>query len=53
MRLAVAGRRPSRYWYKTKDDAKEQSTLELSEGQDDLHMVNQYREDVARWRAST
>lgn len=48
----IAGRRPSRYWYKTKDDAKGQLTLELSEGQDDLHMVNQIREDVARWRAS-
>lgn len=47
----TAGRRPSRYWYKTKDDAKGQLTLELSEGQDDLHMVNQIREDVARWRA--
>lgn len=48
----LAGRRPSRYWYKTKDDAKGQLTLELSEGQDDLNMVNQVREDVARWRAS-
>jgi type III restriction enzyme len=48
----VAGRRPSRYWYKTKDDVKGQLTLELSEGQDDLHMVNQIREDVARWRTS-
>jgi type III restriction enzyme len=51
----IAGRRPSRYWYKTKDsagDAAGQLTLELSEGQDDLHMVNQIREDVARWRAS-
>lgn len=48
----IAGRRPSRYWYKTKDDAQGQLTLELSEGQDDLHMVNQIREDVARWRAS-
>lgn len=49
----IAGRRPSRYWYKTKDgagDAAGQLTLELSEGQDDLHMVNQIREDVARWR---
>lgn len=48
----LAGRRPSRYWYKTKDDAKGQLTLELSEGQDDLRMVNQIREDVARWRTS-
>lgn len=48
----IAGRRPSRYWYKTKDDAVGQLALELSEGQDDLHMVNQIREDVARWRAS-
>jgi type III restriction enzyme len=48
----IAGRRPSRYWYKTKDDAAGQLSLELSEGQDDLHMVNQIREDVARWRAS-
>lgn len=48
----AAGRRPSRYWYRTKDDAKGQMTLELSEGQDDLHMVNQIREDVARWRES-
>lgn len=48
----IAGRRPSRYWYKTKDDVRGQQTLELSEGQDDLHMVNQIREDVARWRAS-
>jgi len=48
----LAGRRPSRYWYKTKDDAKGQLTLELSEGQDDLHMVNQIREDIARWRTS-
>lgn len=51
----IAGRRPSRYWYKTKDsagDATGQLTLELSEGQDDLHMVNQIREDVARWRGS-
>lgn len=46
----AAGRRPSRYWYKTKDDAAGQLSLELSEGQDDLHMVNQIREDVARWR---
>lgn len=48
----AAGRRPSRYWYRTKDDAKGQMTLELSEGQDDLHMVNAIREDVARWRES-
>lgn len=48
----MAGRRPSRYWYKTKDDATGQLALELSEGQDDLQMVNQIREDVARWRAS-
>jgi type III restriction enzyme len=51
----IAGRRPSRYWYKTKDsagDAAGQLTLELSEGQDDLHVVNQLREDVARWRES-
>jgi len=48
----AAGRRPSRYWYKTKDDAKGQMTLEMSEGQDDLIMVNQIREDVARWRDS-
>lgn len=51
----IAGRRPSRYWYRTKDsagDAAGQLTLELSEGQDDLHMVNQIREDVARWRTS-
>lgn len=48
----AAGRRPSRYWYKTKDDAAGQLTLELSEGQDELVMVNQLREDVARWRDS-
>src|SRR5690606_2524378 len=48
----IAGRRPSGYWYKTKDDAKGQLTLELSEGQKDLVMVNQLREDVARWRES-
>lgn len=48
----AAGRRPSRYWYRTKDDLKGQGTLELSEGQDDLHMVNAIREDVARWRES-
>jgi type III restriction enzyme len=48
----LAGRRPSRYWYKTKDDVDGQLTLELSEGQDDLHAVNQLREDVARWRES-
>lgn len=47
----LAARRPARYWYKTRDDAKGQYTLELSEGQDDLHLVNQLREDVARWRA--
>lgn len=51
----IAGRRPSRYWYKTKDSAGHaagQLTLELSEGQDDFHMVNQIREGVARWRDS-
>jgi len=48
----IAGRRPSRYWYKTKEEAAGQLSLELSEGQDELHMVNQIREDVARWRAS-
>jgi len=48
----MPGRRPSRYWYKTKDDARGQLALELSEGEDDLHTVNQLREDVARWRAS-
>jgi len=48
----VAGRRPSRYWYRTKEDARGQAMLELSEGQDDLVMVNQIREDVARWRDS-
>ena len=47
-----AGRRPARYWYKTKDDAAGQLALELSEGQDDLLLVNQLREDVARWRES-
>lgn len=48
----AAGRRPSRYWYKTKDDVQGQLKLELIEGQDDLRMVNQIREDVARWRSS-
>ncbi len=48
----TAGRRPARYWYKTKDSVAGQLALELSEGQDDLAMVNQLREDVARWRDS-
>ncbi|MGD9692810.1 MAG: BPTD_3080 family restriction endonuclease [Phycisphaerales bacterium] len=47
-----AGRRPARYWYKTKLDAEGQMSLELDEGQDDLIIVNQIREDVARWRDS-
>lgn len=49
----MAGRRPARYWYKTKDQAQGQLTLELAEGQDDLVTVNQLRSDVARWREST
>ena len=55
----AAGRRPSRYWYRERDtsgDAHGQMTLSaegLAEGQDDLHMVNAIREDVARWREST
>ncbi|MBN1512018.1 MAG: DEAD/DEAH box helicase family protein [Phycisphaerae bacterium] len=48
----MAGRRPARYWYKTKDDVAGQLTLELAEGQDDLVTVNQLRSDVARWRES-
>ena len=50
----TAARRPSRYWYKTKDDAKGQLTLGVGrdEDEDDLVMVNQIREDVARWRDS-
>src|SRR5436190_2840652 len=47
-----AWRRPSRYWYKTKDDAAGQLKLELSEGQDDLVTVNRLRQDVTRWRES-
>jgi len=46
----IAQRRPARYWYKTKEEAAGQQTLELSEGQDDLITVNQLREDVAHWR---
>ena len=46
----LAGRRPSRYWYKLKSDVVGQGRLELSEGQDDLVMVNNLRVDVARWR---
>lgn len=48
----MAGRRPARYWYKTKDQAAGQLTLELAEGQDDLIRVNQLRSDVQRWRES-
>lgn len=48
----MAGRRPARYWYRTKDQAAGQQMLELAEGQDDLVTVNQLREDVARWRES-
>jgi len=48
----MAGRRPARYWYKTKEQVQGQLTLELVEGQDDLVTVNQLREDVARWRDS-
>lgn len=48
----MAGRRPARYWYKTKDSAAGQLALELVEGQDDLVVVNQLRQDVARWRES-
>ncbi len=46
------GRRPARYWYKTKETAKGQLALELQEGQDDLVNVNAIRADVARWRKS-
>lgn len=48
----MAGRRPARYWYKTKEQAQGQLMLELAEGQDDLVMVNQLRGDVQRWRES-
>lgn len=48
----MAGRRPSRYWYKAKEDIRGQGTLELVEGQDDLVVVNQLREDVRRWHDS-
>ncbi len=48
----MAGRRPARYWYKTKDQAAGQLSLELAEGQDDLVTVNQLRSDVQRWRES-
>lgn len=48
----MAGRRPARYWYKTKDQAQGQLMLELAEGQDDLVTVNQLRSDVQRWRES-
>ena len=48
----MAGRRPARYWYKTKDQAEGQLTLELAEGQDDLIIVNQLRSDVKRWHES-
>lgn len=49
----LAGRRPSRYWYRTREATAGQMTLAaegLAEGQDDLHIVNAIREDVARWR---
>lgn len=48
----IAQRRPARYWYKIKQSAKGQGTLELQEGQDDLAYVNQIRDDVRRWRSS-
>src|SRR5687767_13052796 len=52
----MPGRRPARYWYKTKEEAKAQKagqfSLELDEGQDDLALINSLRDDVRRWRAS-
>lgn len=50
--IKVAARRPSRYYFKTKGDVKGQMTIIPDEAQEDLHMVNQIREDVARWRES-
>jgi type III restriction enzyme len=49
----IGQRRPARYWYKIRQSAKGQAALELQEGQDDLAFVNQIRDDVRRWRASS
>ncbi len=50
------GRRPARYWYKTRQQARAaaqgQFTLELDEDQDILPLINALREDVKRWRKS-
>ena len=45
------GRRAAKYWYKIKESARGQGSLELLEGQEDLVAVNQIRNDVRRWRA--
>ncbi len=46
------GRRPARYWYKTKEQARGQGALDLFERQGDLDLVNRLRHDVRRWRES-
>jgi type III restriction enzyme len=52
----MPGRRPARYWYKTKEEDRAQKagqfTLELDEGQDDLALINSLRDDIRRWRSS-
>jgi type III restriction enzyme len=52
----MPGRRPARYWYKTREEARAQragqGSLELDEGQDDLAIINSLRDDVRRWRGS-
>ncbi len=53
-----SGRRPARYWYKTRAEDRAAAvrqgtlTLELDEGQDELPIVNALRDDIRRWRDS-
>ena len=42
----MSSRRPARYWYKMRQQALGQGTLEFLEGQDDLANINQIRDEV-------
>ena len=47
-----AGRRPAKYWFKTRERQRGQLSLDLDEGQEDLPTINALRDDVRRWRQS-
>ncbi len=48
----MEGRRPARYYFKSKRVGSAQQTLFQDEHEEDLPLINALRSDVKRWRAS-